>query len=90
MEYYPISASERVREFRVGRPKSKIAKPKRARGGQPGNRNRLKHGFYSRAERSGRIHARQLEADVAMVLATLADPVDRQAGGGGRGASFPV
>lgn len=46
----------------MGRPRSKIVKPKRSRGGQPGNTNRLIHGFYSRAERLSLAEARALIA----------------------------
>lgn len=53
----------------MARPRSKIVKPKRARGGQPGNTNRLKHGFYSRHERLGRAKARALLASARLMLA---------------------
>lgn len=82
----------------MARPKSKIVKPKRARGGQPGNTNRRKHGFYARTEIEGRAEARRLfntgmylVAALALREADVTTPIDLDSREEreGRGRGFP-
>ncbi|BCW87646.1 hypothetical protein sos41_07760 [Alphaproteobacteria bacterium SO-S41] len=55
----------------MARPKSPFQRPKRRRGGQPGNTNRLRHGFYTRATRQENLAARLLLGEVELTLARL-------------------
>jgi hypothetical protein len=65
---------------RIGRPRTRVAGLPRARGGQPGNRNRWRHGAFSAAARAARLAddaaLRRIEALIAETLAAYAKDDD--------------